>query len=822
MTKAFLSHSSKQKGFVEVIAGKLGKANVVYDKWTFESGNKTLDEIYNGLNDSGIFVYFISNEALESDWVKREINQAEEYLKMGKLRRFLPFLIDDKIKHTDPRIPDWIKDEYNIRYISKPTKCYDLIKQAFRLVSWDLYPKRKEADQLFIGRTAQIKQFEERIYNFDISSPIALVVSGMPSMGRRKFIKHVLIHSNKIREQYSAPAITLDRRSSIEDLIVKLYGLGYSRLDTSHVTNLSIRTQTEKTKLVSTLLEELHGNNDILFLIDNLAIVSKDGNIVDWFLPIISLLKQLNGIAFCVISQARVRAKYLINNDLVFAIDIPELEPYERKAFFKSLLDIEKININGEDFKNISNQFTGFPEQIMYTTSLISLEGVKHVTDNLHEVIDYNTEKVAKLVRNFDTNQLALQILKILSESEFLSFNILADILKDDFDSAKEIITQLSNEFIIEYIGNSREFLRLNDSVKDYIQRLGYKLSDKYSENLQNHVKNAFSDYEIIERDISDYVISFKEALKVGYEVPAQFLLPSHYVNAMRDLYNFERRFKDVIVLADRILQNEKYLDKKVIKEIRYWLCHSLARRRDKRLLEEVQKVEGPDHNFLLGFYYRLTGRHMEAIDRFNRVLSEAPGFYRAKRELVQVYVNTEQYSEAYNLARENYYLDKNNPYNLQSYLRCLLKLEGAKAKTELTELLNSLKDNPHEKANEMYLTALAEYQSFVENNDRLAIQIANDAIASYPKKIYPYLTKLEILRRTKDINDIQQTLREIESKFEADSEIYFKLSYLTCKCLLLCNTGQKQQALNIVIKDVKNHFSRTIFEGLLAEISAS
>ena len=86
-TQVFLSHSSKQKGYVDVIADKLGKSNIVYDKWTFEAGNKTLDEIYSGLDSSGIFVYFISEGVLTSPWVEKEVNKAEEYLKNGKLKR---------------------------------------------------------------------------------------------------------------------------------------------------------------------------------------------------------------------------------------------------------------------------------------------------------------------------------------------------------------------------------------------------------------------------------------------------------------------------------------------------------------------------------------------------------------------------------------------------------------------------------------------------------------------------------------------------------------------------------------------------------------
>lgn len=821
MTKIFLSHSSKQKHYVEQIAKKLGKSNIVYDAWTFDVGNKTLDEIYSGIDSAGIFVYFISEDSFKSRWVEKEIDKAEEYLKKGKLKRFLPIIIDHTIKHSDDRIPQWIRDEYNLKFISKPTKSYDLIKQGLRLVSWDLYPKRKKIDQLFIGRTAQIQQFEERIYNFDIPAPSSIIISGLASIGRRKFIKHVLKNSNKIKEQYLPPIITLDSRNSIEDLIVNLYGLGYSLQPPTIISDLSTKPISEKIVIAADLISELKDNNDILFILDNLAIVSRDGNIVDWFLSINKRISNLNNIAVCLISQARTRARNLIHNNSVFAIEIPELEPYQRKAFFKDLLRNAEIELNQQDFNTISDQFSGFPDQIIYTTSLLIHEGKEHVISNPHEIIEYNTEKVARLVRKFSENSLALQVLKILSESEFYSLNVLEDILREDFSNARDIISQFSNEFIIEYVGNTREYIRLNDSVKDYIQRLGYKLDDKYYSNLQQHAQHSFKSYEIIERDISEYVISFKEALKHGYQVPKEFVIPSHYVNAMRELYNYERRYKEVVALAERVLQNEKYLDKRIVKEIRYWLCLSLARRRDKRILEEVQKIDGADHNFLLGFYYRIVGRHEDAVHMFNKVLEDAPKFFRAKRELVQVYLNTEQYEEAFVLAKENYYLDKNNPYNLQSYFRCLIKLDGPKKKIELKSLLTDLKNNPHEKASEMFMTAEAQFYAFAENNDAKALQIADDAIASFPKKIYPYLTKLELLRRSNNISELDKTIKDIEIKFDSESDILNKLPYLSAKCILYARTGQNDEALKVLNNDVRTNFSDTVYKKLLAEIEA-
>ena len=38
--------------------------------------------------------FFISQESLNSDWVKKEILKAEEYIKNGKIIQFLPVIID--------------------------------------------------------------------------------------------------------------------------------------------------------------------------------------------------------------------------------------------------------------------------------------------------------------------------------------------------------------------------------------------------------------------------------------------------------------------------------------------------------------------------------------------------------------------------------------------------------------------------------------------------------------------------------------------------------------------------------------------------------
>ena len=74
--KAYLAHSSKNKTYVERVALLLGRARVIYDDMCFNPGEDFRDSIMDGLDKSGLFVFFVSKESLASDWVKFEIDEA--------------------------------------------------------------------------------------------------------------------------------------------------------------------------------------------------------------------------------------------------------------------------------------------------------------------------------------------------------------------------------------------------------------------------------------------------------------------------------------------------------------------------------------------------------------------------------------------------------------------------------------------------------------------------------------------------------------------------------------------------------------------------
>lgn len=80
MQKVFLSHSSADKeSYVRIVAKKLinniGEENVILDEITFQQARKTIEEIDKGLNETDLFVLFISELLLNRNGCKKKYSK---------------------------------------------------------------------------------------------------------------------------------------------------------------------------------------------------------------------------------------------------------------------------------------------------------------------------------------------------------------------------------------------------------------------------------------------------------------------------------------------------------------------------------------------------------------------------------------------------------------------------------------------------------------------------------------------------------------------------------------------------------------------------
>ena len=808
MRRVFLSHSSADKErylrpVVKRLSAHIGKDRFVFDELTFEEGLKNDELINDWLEKTDLFVFFISDLALESEWVKKEILEAKELELSGNLKKIYPIIIDPQITYEDPRIPEWMRKEYNIRYISRPSVTARKIISRMIELSWEVNPGLKEIQQLFVGRNDLMQQLEIRLDSFDKQPPNSLIATGMYSMGRRTFLKRGLNKLNITSESYSLPVIKLDAHQSIEDFILLLNDFGIADVDMSQF-DLIKMTQENKIKLAVDILLEIKNAKDILLIIDDGGIVSATREVSEWFKEInIMLSKSSSDIFMCVVSKHRTNIRDLFALDCIYSLHVPELSIIERNGLLSRYSKLTKLNLSFEDSKFLSSFFSGLPEEIFYTCDIIKENGIQYLKDNIEIISDYSDRKVSRILTKYDANDSARSLLSLISMFDFISIEMLKSITGDN-QAYSTILNEFFTQGICDNIGSNGEYLVLNSSIKNYVSRQKIPLSKEFKKAIQKHVSDFVVNYDLDEdgRDIADVFFSVKESLIRGESVKIHRLIPSHYLKSMKELYDKRNRDPEVIRLADTILEQEEFMDPHIIREIRYFLCSSLARMKDDRFKAEVQHIRGAEHNFLFGFYYRHVGRDEEAAERLTEALKERPRFSRAKRELVTVYNNMDEYEKAYELSRENYEENRTNEYHIQSYFQSLLSTKSSlpsisEKKEIMQQLLIDISEIESQKAKNMYLIMYSKYYLFIEDNIEKAIEYVERANIDSPDNLYVLLCQFDVYEKANSLRKLEEILEAIKNNVGRPESKYYR-DYKKCQAIYYAKIGNHTNARSI------------------------
>lgn len=814
MIKAFLSHSSKDKGsYVKKVAEWLGKDNIIYDEFTFEEGEKPFDEIIKGLEKTEIFVLFISENALNSEWVKTEIIEAKIRLDDLEISKVFPIIIEDGLTYEDKRIPQWLRDNYNLKPIKRSKVAARRIHNKLRELSWSKHPELKKRQNIFVGRNDLQEGFEERIHDFDRDKPTVIIASGMAGVGRRTFLHRALFKTNITDCPYKPSAIILDRDVSIEDFILKLNDLGLKDLgdDVLYLTSKSIK---EKISIIHKIMKASYDSKEIIYLVDEGCLVNYKREVSGWFLETINSYSS-NMPVFCLASRYKVHFKSRPKNNKFFFIELNELNSNERKRLLSQLIELYKINLNKKDFEDISFLLCGFPDQVMYAVDLIKEDNISSISNKLPLLAAYNSDKASILLRQYEDKEDTLDFIRLLAQFEVISKDFIFSIVPEE--KYYPIIEKLASECIIELIGIEGEVIRLNDVIRDYIKRNRLYITPLFLKKINQQVEIISHSDDIFERDSSEYIFTLKEMLKSGKKVDDKFLIPSHYIRCMKDLYYSKGNLDRIIELADIILQKKETLDSSVLQDIRYYLCLALAKKKNDRMLREVQEINGDEHIFLLGFYYRLAGRFQEAISKFSSIIDARYVGARSKREIVQVYVQLEEYDKALEYARNNYEENRGNQFHTQAYFNCLINSESPKKHGEqLLALITNLKRIDSEQSNEMAYIAEALYHAKVLNDKHMAFDKINDCVKMYPENHYPLLALCDIALQYYDKDLLEGGIEKLESITQ--NRHFSNRTLNRYKASLLALNGNIDKALMVINNDL-SRYPRESKERIIARI---
>lgn len=378
--KAFLSHSSKDKDYVEKVAQTLTTNWCTYDKFTFEEASFTAEEIVKHIESNGIFVFFISKNSLASEWVNLELVNVHNLTKNGEYKKILPIIIDDRVDHTDEQIPDWLRESYNIQPIRKYKKAVHRIRQELIRISWLHNTNKRQKDTFFVGRNMLVDSLETR-HRENFYPPAVVAASGIDGIGRRSLLREYLQKVGMAEKSKYIPTITLEINESIEDLILKLDDLGLSNtsIDIKDVTLITID---EKIELLLSILKDICDEKELVLVEDNGCLILPDRSINEWFHKVLQDIHDKQSIKSTVLimaSKYKLKKHILLSCSSLNVIDVPELEAKEIDWVFKELLKIHDISLIKEEYDFVRKLLYGHPEQILFAVKILKLEDRKSV-----------------------------------------------------------------------------------------------------------------------------------------------------------------------------------------------------------------------------------------------------------------------------------------------------------------------------------------------------------------------------------------------------------------------------------------------------------
>ncbi|GAA4467477.1 toll/interleukin-1 receptor domain-containing protein [Nemorincola caseinilytica] len=772
MHKVFLSHSSKQKYLVEVIAEKLGRDRAIYDNYTFELGVDTLDDIFNSLNKTDLFVFFISNESLESTWVKTELNQANKIALLNSSKQFLPIIIDSSIDHNDLRIPLWLRQK-TIRKLQEPFLIIKKIEQSLRDILLDSNPILKAKDDLFVGRNHLMEEFENQILTISGQKPNAFISSGVEGVGRRTFMKKALFKTNLIKENYEPISIHLDEKESIEDFILKVEDAN-GNLSDRILENLESMTFEDRIKYAVNLIYKISESSERLFIIDTGCIIMPNKAIANWFIRITDDEMLSNYLGIILITRFRPNPSFIVKNKRIQAIHIEPLSEKDIQKLYVKYCHISQLSIPTIDSEKILKALNGIPSQVFFAVDLIKRSTIEYATKNINEIIEFGEAKIFYIITEIKKKQEYLDVLTLLSNVGVMSFDLLYKVIGRNSETEK-ILEYFYVLGIYDTVGGFADYIRVNYSISDYVKRSKFEINATYKRRLKKQLEVFLAETKE-HYDVSELLINVKNALINNYKVPDKYLLPSFVLKSIVDMY-YQRMFGKVVALADKILERKSNMDNSMIMDIRYWLCSALAREKNPRFESEVLHISGPNHDFLYGFYYRRKKDLDSALYYLNKTLKVSRNHNRAKRELVNVLLSKGAFEDALDIARDNYKNSKTNAFHIQAYFLCLIKKNNhPESDIKILErLMDDILKTNSKQAEEIHNTMQGEFEFYINQDASKAIQVLKDALYKNKNKYYAYRSLYLIYNK----QGKYQVADELKSKYENDNSVIDELEEL-------------------------------------------
>lgn len=657
--KAFLSHSSRDKGVVEQVAEALGRANAELDSATFEQGVLNTKAIQDALGRSSVFVLFLSKDAIASRMVKFEASLAQELVGKGLIEKFLVICLDDDAFHAAPA--EW-KDYNFVRKVSSVNATSRLIQHTLMIA--DL--RNTKSATPFVGRTTELTETKERLINPTAPEAKGLFISGNAGIGRRTFARKLFADVYPSVNPI-CPEIYVEPLDGYEEIFRKVYQvitpIATISAYRTRIAAFTIANVGEKARQIAGLIDTLVESREALIIYDHGGLLEDNGRMQPHIQAIIEKVQGRHHPALIFVSERTVPPKSRPNPDLLIYTRLPSLGRQDIRQLAAFLLREAQITYSEEQLQQIIELSDGHPFNVTFIARAARQYTLDVFLADPSELTQWTRSRGSAFLQKIKFSALEHTILTALKTFSSLDFDTLAQATGGNLQEIGAALMRLMDLHIIEAksdayliapplriaVERDTRFRGATQELRSIVRKVGALL------NVNGE------DSEISLSLINAGILAQLQEDEKVTELFSAFLLPSHSVWLARRHYD-AADYQESVRFAETALQGRDRLSPAGIIEACRCLCLAGTRLGEEAvygkgvsILERSSNDQwaSSNLNFLKGFHARLSGRFPEAETYFRKAYEDSPRNHSAARELAAICMARGDMIEAEQFARQ-------------------------------------------------------------------------------------------------------------------------------------------------------------------------
>jgi tetratricopeptide (TPR) repeat protein len=677
MRKAFLSHSSDDAEYVREVASLLGRPRAHIDAWSFEPGEDFREEIRRALDESDVFVFFVSESSLRSSWCRFELDEAELRSIRKMLRHSLAILIGDV---DIAELPEWLRRAKVVRH-NAPQRSARVIEAALLGPATDSHP--------FIGRSSDLQRSLRKL---TAASPLPriLIASGLEGVGRRSFLRRLVADGLDLD---LGPFIVLPQTATIEDLYIE--ALSAAMLLTRQEAEqqlavfraMSIEDQANETGGQLALLAE-QGNAPCV--IDRGSMFDNTSSYLEVYRLMFERFLQAPDAYLCVIHRRSPRTRDLSQRSSLLEQRLSPLAEPDSQALVTRLLREVNARPSTEEATRLAEQTAGYPPAAYYLAAQVDEYGLDVVLNSVDLLREFHSGRFAQFIDELNLGDREKVTLSYLADEITLPLRGIAAATGQSLEETSEALQLLVDLNLVQVV--DREYM-VAAPIQATVQR-GHRvgLDRRWYKEAFARLEEEYWSAEQSLPPISVVDATLRAGFRIGNrssEGYGTLVRPSLLINAAQERYH-QRAYDDALDYTERA-ETLGGMSPALL-EVKVKALAQLKRYGDARKALKSYREFGERRQWYLdGFIDRRAGRHDRACDKFQKGYAQGDRSLPLLRDYADSLLRCGAGEQALKMGTEAREREPRDPFVLDLFARIAISVGTTPEAEEALDALDEI-----------------------------------------------------------------------------------------------------------------------------------